>query len=125
MPEPLGNYLRARRKQSGLSQRELGRLLGYDHGGRVAQHERLRSLPPLLIAIGYSVVLGCPVSELFAGISESVRQTVEERMAKFERELRELARAHPQSIENGRKLAWLSARLKQPGSEAGATGRSR
>jgi transcriptional regulator with XRE-family HTH domain len=112
MSAHLGNYIRAHRKQAGLNQRELARVLGYDHEGPVSRHERLRSLPPLLIAIGYSVVFGRPVSELFAGLSEVVEQAVEERLSELELELKESAAKSSRKVTATKKLVWLSDRRK-------------
>jgi DNA-binding XRE family transcriptional regulator len=116
MREHLGNYIRAHRKQAALSQGELAKVLGYDHEGPVIGHERLRSLPPLLIALGYSVVFQKPVSEIFAGLSDAVEQAVEMRLSKFEIELKKSAAASSQKAMIAKKLEWLSGRRKlRPG----------
>jgi DNA-binding XRE family transcriptional regulator len=108
MSERLGNYIRTYRQRAGLSQRELAKVLGYDDEGPVSRHERLRSLPPLLIAIAYSVIFRIPVSELFAGLSDAVEQTVEGRLSQMEIELRRSPQ--PSSVIKSRKLDWLSTR---------------
>jgi DNA-binding XRE family transcriptional regulator len=116
MREHLGNYIRAHRKQAGLSQGELARVLGYDQAGPIIGHERLRSLPPLLIALGYSVVFRIPVSEIFAGLSDAVEQAVESRLSKFEIELKESAATSSQKATIAKKLEWLSGRRQlRPG----------
>jgi DNA-binding XRE family transcriptional regulator len=115
MREHLGSYIRAHRKRTGLSQRELARVLGYDHGGPVSRHERLRSLPPLLIAIGYSVVFRRPVSEIFAGLSETVELAVEERLSELALELKEPATTSSRKLMVARKLEWVSHRRKPGG----------
>src|SRR2546425_6225186 len=38
--QTVGNYLRTHRKRAGMSQRELGLLIGYEHEGQVSRHER-------------------------------------------------------------------------------------
>ncbi len=64
----LASYLSSHRKRSGLSQERLGKLLGYPDEGPVSRHERLRSVPPLRIALGYQAIFQIPVSELFPGV---------------------------------------------------------
>lgn len=117
MREHLGSYIRAHRKQAGLSQRELAKVLGYDHGGPVSRHERLRSLPPLLIAIGYSAVFRRPVSEIFAGLSETVERAVEEQLSGLALELKESVTTSSRKTLVAKKLEWLSNRRKPGGAD--------
>ena len=105
-----GNFIRTHRRNAGLSQRELGTVIGYGHGGAVSQHERVRSLPPLIIAISYCIVLRAPLSELFAGVYESVEQVVEGRLAQLEATLRESCKKRPRHAAAARKLQWLDER---------------
>src|SRR5438876_892507 len=63
----IGNYLRAHRRRCGLSQRELGILVGYGHAHAVSKHERSKSAPPFLVALGYEIVFEMPVAQLFPG----------------------------------------------------------
>jgi len=107
---PLGNYLRTYRRKAGLSQRELGILLAYADEGAVSRHERSRTLPPLLIAIGYEVIFKRPISELFPGMRETVKLTVEKRLARFENDLQEKTRSGGEAYGVAQKLAWLSER---------------
>ena len=110
MREHLGNYIRAYRRKAGLSQRELAQVLGCDDEGPISRHERLSSVPPLLMAIGYSVVFRKPISELFAGLSEAVEQVVEERLSALELELKQSATKS--SVVAVKRLEWLSDRRK-------------
>jgi DNA-binding XRE family transcriptional regulator len=76
----MGNYLRAHRRRCGLSQRELGILVGYGHGHVISKHERSQSAPPLLIALAYEVVFDIPVGQLFTGFRSVVTESVARNM---------------------------------------------
>ena len=100
----LASYLSSHRKRSGLSQKELGQLLGYPSEGTVSRHERLRSTPPFHVALGYEAVFCVPVSELFPGKFEQIRKDVEARIAHMERQLQD-------STAKGRKAARIARKL--------------
>jgi DNA-binding XRE family transcriptional regulator len=102
----LDNYIRTHRKRAGLSQRELGSLLGYSDEGAVARHERSKSLPPFLIAVAYEVIFQKPISELFPGIRDAIKGTIEPRLLRFEAELDNA----PKIARAKQKLAWLTER---------------
>ena len=110
LQEPLVNYVRVHRTTAGLSQREVGLVLGYDDHEAVAQHERFRSLPPLLIALGYEVMFQVPVSEIFAGLRHVMKQNIEERLTDFETELRNREVQGFRRKAQERKLQWLEDR---------------
>ena len=103
----LGSYLSSHRKRSGLSQERLGKLLGYPDEGPVSRHERLRSVPPLRIALGYQAIFQIPVSELFPGVYERIRQDVEERLAELERTLQQSSAKGRDATRIARTLEWL------------------
>jgi hypothetical protein len=93
-----------------LSQRELGRLVGYGDEGEVPKHETSRALPTLLMAISYGVIFRMPVAEMFPGVHESIAQAVEQRLAELERKLRQqVGKGRRMSI-NARKLQWFEER---------------
>lgn len=108
--EPLVNYVRAHRRRANLTQRDLAQMLGYTKEGAVARHEQFRSLPPLLIALGYEVVFRVPVAELFPGLKQTVEFGIEKRIAEFEQDLRVRTGTWPQAALIARKLEWLSER---------------
>jgi len=108
--EPLANYLRAHRRKTGLTQHDLARVLGYVNRGPISRHERLESVPSLLIALSYEVVYRVPVSEIFAGLAETVEFNVEAQLAQFETYLGEQSARSSQAIAIARKLEWLSER---------------
>lgn len=105
-----GNYIRRHRKKSGLTQQELGRVLGYADEGAVLRHERSATLPPLLTAIAYEAVFHVPVSELFPGLQSAVEQAVNSRLAELESELQTENTKAKRSRLVAQKLAWLDER---------------
>ena len=115
----LVNYVRAHRKRAGLSQLELALILGYRNEGVISRHELFRSVPPLLMALGYEVVFQTPVSELFPGLRETVENGIESSLAEFESALRkqksEAARSQVPVIT--RKLEWINERRELPGAK--------
>lgn len=68
MTNHLPNYLRAHRKGTNLSQRDVSRLLGGGHGSKVSGYERFRRTPTLRTALKLQVIFDRPVSELFEGM---------------------------------------------------------
>jgi DNA-binding XRE family transcriptional regulator len=85
--EEVGNYLRAHRRRCGLSQRELGILVGYEHGHAISKHERSKSVPPLLIALAYEIVFEIPVGQLFIGFHSVVTQAVARNVQDLKKDL--------------------------------------
>jgi DNA-binding XRE family transcriptional regulator len=83
----VGNYLKIHRRRCGLSQRELGSLVGYESEGQVRRHEHSKTTPPLLIALAYEVVFQVPVSEIFVGFQSTVARVVETNLYEFRRDL--------------------------------------
>jgi transcriptional regulator with XRE-family HTH domain len=108
--EMLANCLRIHRRRIGLSQEELGRLLGYRDESAVAKHERFQAIPPFLIALAYEIVFGIPVAELFPGIVQTVAVGVEARLMEFEQQLKLTEVDSIPSALIARKLAWLRDR---------------
>ena len=94
------------RKHTGLSQRELARLLGYENKVSVSRHERLCALPPLFSALAYEVIFRVPVSDLFAGLTEAIEEIVGERLEELEKNLQQQTHGAARS----RTLDWLAAR---------------
>jgi hypothetical protein len=108
--KPLVNYVRVHRRKAGLSQRELGTVLGYRDEGAVAKHERFDTLPPFLSALGYEAIFRVSVAEIFPGLKQVVEFGVEKRIAEFESELRTRSGTGRQAAAITRKLEWLSQR---------------
>src|SRR2546422_3095102 len=76
----LENYLRAYRKRSGLTQREVAFLLGCENGAQVSRYEKRRRVPPLRMALACEAVFGVPVAELFAGMRGGVAKEIGKRL---------------------------------------------
>jgi transcriptional regulator with XRE-family HTH domain len=72
----LHNYLRTYRKRVGFSQADVAFLLGCARGSKVSRYERCARQPSLRCALAYSVVLGVPLPELFAGVHAQVEQKI-------------------------------------------------
>ena len=106
----IGNYIRTRRRKAGLSQRELGRLLGYADDGAVSRHEQSKTVPPLPIAIAYEIIFLNHVSELYTPVTEKMKTTVEQRLLEFEKELQKKTAEGGGTRHIDQKLAWLSER---------------
>lgn len=103
----LASYIGSHRKKSGLSQEQLGRLLGYQDDGPVSRHERLCSTPPLRIALKYQAIFHVPVSELFPGVYELIEQDAEEHLAELERTLQQSSAKGRKAARVARTLEWL------------------
>jgi DNA-binding XRE family transcriptional regulator len=83
----VGNYIRVHRRRCGLSQRELGILVGYQHGYAVGQHERSRAQPSLLTALAYEIVFEVPVAQIFTGFHSVVVQSVARNLQELKADL--------------------------------------
>jgi hypothetical protein len=108
--EPLVNYLRVHRRNAGLSQNELGNILGYGNEGAVSRHERFESVPPFLMALGYEILFREPAGQIFLGLKQAMASGVEERLADLEQRLRKQCEEKPHSAVIARKLEWLTDR---------------
>jgi hypothetical protein len=65
--------------RSGLSQEEVGFLLGRGGGAQVCRHERFNSEPGLRLALAYEVIFQKPVRELFPGIFAEIEEEISKR----------------------------------------------
>jgi len=101
----LENYLRTYRKRSGLSQEEVGFLLGGHNGSKVSRYERFSRKPNLEALFAYELVFGAPARELFAGSYQKVEKRISHRAQLLTRKLN---RATPNSMAT-RKLQILKA----------------
>ena len=99
----LPNYLRASRKQAGLSQDDLAFLLGCDSGTKVSRYEMFRRQPGLPTLFALEAIFGKPGRELFAGMYEDAEQQTAERA----RRLIQRLHTHRDGAQLRRKLALL------------------
>lgn len=106
----MASYIGTHRKRAGLSQRDLGILLGYLKEGAVSRHERHCATPPFQIALGYEAIFRIPVSALFPYAFEKVQSGVAARIDSMERELQESTARGRGAARIARKLEWMNAR---------------
>ena len=104
----LENYLKAYRKKTGLTQREVSFLLGWKAGDQLSRFERCHHHPPLRTALALEAIFGVPVAELFAGVRQSVDQDIESRIGRLVANLQKEVGQGRQMRLTEKKLAWLS-----------------
>ena len=107
-----GNYLRAHRKKSGLSQREVGKLLGYKDPGPISRHERASSIPPLAAALAYELIFRVPVGVIFAGTRDAIARDVELKLGEMGVTLGSRSPRDRNAKLIAQKLWWLKERHK-------------
>jgi transcriptional regulator with XRE-family HTH domain len=105
----LQNYLKAFRKKSGLSQYEIGKIIGFHDGGQVSRHERSQSVPTLENALAYAAILQVPITQIFAGLSSATAHAIEKKIDQLETDLRSSDKEKCRPI-TAQKLAWISKR---------------
>ena len=105
----LNNYLRTHRKHSGLSQSELAFLVGLTSKAELSRYELGQRQPSLRTALAYEAAFGTPVSELFAGLSDSISQDTHGKMKKLSARLQ--AKASGGGNKVMAKFQWVSQRL--------------
>jgi DNA-binding XRE family transcriptional regulator len=105
-----GNYLKTHRKRSGLSQKEMGKLLGYKDKGQISRHERSESSPPLTTALAYEVIFRVPVSTIFVGTHGSISRDIEDKLHQLEVELQNRSARDRDANIVAQKLMWLNER---------------
>jgi transcriptional regulator with XRE-family HTH domain len=111
MAQPkLENYLRAYRKKSGLTQREVGFLLGCRNGAQMSRYEKRRRLPPLRTALAFEAAFGIPVSELFAGVRQSVGKQIGKRIPELKSQLETCPSKASDARMTAQKLRWFAER---------------
>lgn len=113
MPRKISHtFLRPHRKKSGLTQRELANILGNVTEGQVSRHELGDNIPRLHVALGYEVLFGVPVSEMFPGVRATVARAVEIRLDYMEQVLKEKSAKGRDANAIARKLEWIYERRK-------------
>ena len=120
MPTPfLPDYLRAYRRKSGLTQREVAFLLGIHNGAQVSRYEKRHRVPPLPTALAFEAVFGIPVGELFAGVKERIAQDVERRLKRLAEQLENSKTTRSsKALMIATKLQWLAGRLNGRAAES-------
>ena len=83
----LSNYLKMYRKRSGLSQEELGFLLGAGFGTQVSRFECGERLPSFNAILRYELIFRIAVLDLFTGAYERHAEDVRDRARRLYRKL--------------------------------------
>ena len=107
----LNNYLRNKRKHSGLSQSEVSFLVRLKNKSELSRYERNVRAPTLRTALACQELYGVAVSDLFAGLSDSVANDTRSRMERLQARLQ--AKVDPKITGNRimKKFQWISHRL--------------
>src|SRR6266853_6545128 len=107
----LPNYLRTYRKHSGLSQSEVSFLVRLKDKSELSRYERNLREPSLRMALACQELYGVAVSDLFAGLSDSVAQDTRNRMKRLQ--TRRQAKIDLKSTGHRivQRLQWISHRL--------------
>src|SRR5438128_11719942 len=107
----LNNYLRTKRKHSGLSQSEVSFLVRLKNKAELSRYERSVRQPSLRTALACQELYGVAVSDLFAGLSDLVAKDTRHQMKRLQGRLQ--ANINPQSTGNRimQKVQWISRRL--------------
>jgi transcriptional regulator with XRE-family HTH domain len=104
----LENYLRTHRKRSGLTQREVAFLLGFENGNQVSRYEKRLRLPPLETALACEAIFGVPIAELFAGIRQRVGNNIDQRRLELKARLQAKPAQDRRARVTAHKLRWLT-----------------
>jgi len=107
----LPNYLRTYRKHSGLSQSEVSFLMRLKDKSELSRYESNLREPSLRTALACQEVYGKPVSELFAGLYDSVASDSRDRMKRLQTRLQANNDSESTGSRLRQKLQWLSCRL--------------
>ena len=107
----LKSYIKTHRKHSGLSQSEVSFLVRLKNKAELSRYERNVRVPSLRTALACQELYGVAVSDLFAGLSDSVASDTRGRMKRLQARLQ--AKIDPKSTGNRimRKFQWISHRL--------------
>src|SRR2546428_12002596 len=106
----LNNYLRTHRKYSGLSQSEVSFLVRLKNKAELSRYERSVRVPSLRTALACQELYGVAVSDLFAGLSDSVASDTRGRMKRLQARLQaKVDRSTGNRIMQ--KFQWISHRL--------------
>jgi transcriptional regulator with XRE-family HTH domain len=107
----LPNYLRTYRKHSGLSQSEVSFLIRLKDKSDLSRYERSARQPSLRTALACQEVYGKPVSELFAGLNDSVARDSRNQMKRLRTRLQANIAAQSTGNRIMQKFQWISRRL--------------
>jgi transcriptional regulator with XRE-family HTH domain len=107
----LNNYLRTHRKHSGLSQGDVSFLIRLKDKSELSRYERGTRQPSLRTALACQAAFSTPVSELFAGLSDSVAKDTHGQMRKLSTRFQAKTCAGSDENKVMQKFLWVSQRL--------------
>lgn len=110
-PESLHNYLRARRLASGLTQRDVARLLGGVDGTTPSRYELGRRSPGLSAVLAYAAILDVDPRQLFAGRYQAAAESVASHAARLLKELRHETACR---VRRDQRIEYLVELTRQP-----------
>lgn len=113
----LGNYLRAHRRRSGLSQEEVASIIGWTSGASLGPYEWGKYRPSLRTALAFEALFRVPLAELFPEIHSATREETELEIAKLERQLQQMNVGGHAAVVIAKKLVWLTRRKSLGGTE--------
>jgi DNA-binding XRE family transcriptional regulator len=108
----LPNYLRAYRKNSGLTQAEAAYVVGINRSD-LWHYETGRREPSLRVVIALQVLYRIPIWKLFAGVYQAGVWATKRRLRVLEGKLL-MQSSMKTSKQLTQKLAWISGRLNMP-----------
>jgi transcriptional regulator with XRE-family HTH domain len=103
----LPTYLKAYRKRSSLTQREVAFLLGWKEGDHFSRYEKRRVRPSLRVALGCAVIFRVSVKELFPGVCDPIAGEVAARIERLRAELEKKQGNEKEKRLTARKLSWI------------------
>lgn len=104
------NYVRTFRHESGLSQRELGFLLGSNRGSHLSKHELDRGKPTFNLVIAYEIAYRTSIAELFPEEYATTDYMVRKRAAQMVEKLSKRSYVG----KNKQKIEFLAKILQAP-----------
>lgn len=107
---PLGSYLKSHRKRSGLSQRQLAKILGYRSRSVVSRHECSNSMPSLETALAYQAIFRVPVADLFPGRYHNIEKAIEMQVAALKAMLEKKSANDADAKATAQVLEWINER---------------
>ena len=107
----LNNYLRTHRKHSGLSQSDVSFVIRLKHKSELSRYERGIGLPSVRTALACQELYGESVSELFAGLNDSVARDTRSQMNRLRGKFQGRIDSKRTERRIMQKFLWISHRL--------------
>jgi transcriptional regulator with XRE-family HTH domain len=107
----LPNYLSTHRKYSGLSQSDVSFLIRLKDKSELSRYERSLRTPSLRTALACQEIYGTSISELFAGLNDSVAKETRGQMKRLQTRLRPTLDSKSSGNRIMQKFQWVSHRL--------------